>query len=244
MNDLGPDRAIGRTREEATTIGVGRKAMVSAAIGLIAAISPISMALAAADIPCVLPPGCIEIEAPAEVVEAVDEVGEGAGELLDEVEKAAEEATGGGTDPVTDPVVDGLKDTLDVTSGQPDPVAADGNGEGTRSPRDRAAGSRVDSERAAAVAAYQRTVDVMAAREARRAATARFDRAVSFVRTPPGLVERLAQAAVEAARTFTFPAILIGLVVGFVLVQSRIDQADPKLVFAPASSEQDYLNFT
>ncbi|MQA99087.1 MAG: hypothetical protein GEU78_02135 [Actinobacteria bacterium] len=201
------------------------------------------MALAAGDVdPCALPTGCPEIEAPAQVVEAVDEVGEGAGELLNEVEKAAQEATGGGTDPVTNPVV-GLENPLDLTSGQPGPVAANGNEERDRSPRDRGAGSRDYSERAAAVAAYQRTVDMMAAREARRAPAGPFDRAVSFVSTPPGLVERLTQAAVEAAKTFAFPAILIGLVAGFVLVQNRIDRADPKLVFAPVSSEQDYLSF-
>jgi hypothetical protein len=165
---------------------------------------------------------------------------------LDGVQDAAEEATGGGTDPVTDPVVDGLKDTLDLTSGQPDPVAADGNEEGTRSPRDRDAGSRDYAERAAAVAAYQRTVDMMAAREARRAASdGRFERAVSFVApSEPGPAERLAKGALEAAKAFTFPAILIGFMVGFILVQNRIDHTDPKLALAPVSSEQDYLSFS
>ena len=40
------------------------------------------------------------------------------------------------------------------------------------------------------------------------------------------------------ARTLAFPMLLIILVIGFVLVQDRIDRRDPKLALAPVGADQ------
>ncbi|MCA1703173.1 MAG: hypothetical protein LC808_07830 [Actinobacteria bacterium] len=53
----------------------------------------------------------------------------------------------------------------------------------------------------------------------------------------------LAQAAGEAAKRFAFPLILMALVVGFVLLQNRMDGKDVKFALAPVSSQQDLLSF-
>jgi hypothetical protein len=44
------------------------------------------------------------------------------------------------------------------------------------------------------------------------------------------------------ARTLAFPIVLIVLVIGFVLVQDRIDRRDPKLALAPVGA--DHLTFS
>ncbi|MEA2460080.1 MAG: hypothetical protein QOH90_257, partial [Actinomycetota bacterium] len=42
---------------------------------------------------------------------------------------------------------------------------------------------------------------------------------------------------------FAFPLILMALVIGFVLLQNRLDGKDVKFALAPISSEQDLLSF-
>jgi hypothetical protein len=230
---------VGSIREDAT-MTVGRKAMASVAIGLIAATSFVSTALAKGVLgTCALTTGCIEVDAPDVVVGTVDEVGEDAGKVLDDAKEGTDKATGGRTEPVTDPVIDKVNDTLDLTPGGSDPVKH------TKDEKRRSATNQ-DTSATAAAAASQRKFDMMAARETRRSAfDGRFERAVSFAPpSEPGLAERLAQAALDAAKAFTFPAILIGFMVGFILVQNRIDHTDPKLALAPVSSEQDYLSFS
>ena len=44
------------------------------------------------------------------------------------------------------------------------------------------------------------------------------------------------------ARTLAFPIVLIILVIGFVLVQDRVDRRDPKLALAPVAA--DHLTFS
>lgn len=46
----------------------------------------------------------------------------------------------------------------------------------------------------------------------------------------------------EIARRLAFPLVLVGLVLGFVAIQNRLDRRDPKL--ALASTTRDVLNFT
>jgi hypothetical protein len=152
--------------------------------------------------------------------------------------------TGSGTDPVTEPVVKDIKDTLDLTPGHTHPATDDKHKKKARGLD--GAGSTDTAPRSgpAATGGYQHRIDMLGAREARRALGSGLDRAVSFQPPEPSLSDRLAEAALEAAKAFAFPAILIGLMVGFVLVQNRIDHRDPKLALAPVSSEHDYLSFS
>jgi hypothetical protein len=55
----------------------------------------------------------------------------------------------------------------------------------------------------------------------------------------PGL---FAGSLPEIARRLAFPLVLVGLVLGFVAIQNRLDRKDPKL--ALASTTRDVLNFT
>jgi hypothetical protein len=52
-----------------------------------------------------------------------------------------------------------------------------------------------------------------------------------------GLAERLGRAAAAAAKGIGFPLGLAMIVAGFLLVQHRIDEKDPKLVLAPVRPE-------
>ena len=223
-----------------------RNALAALAIGLLAALFPISAAFAGELQTCALGDACVEVPVHDDVADAVDGTTGATSEAVDKTKEAADKATGGWSEPVTDPVVDGINETLDLT-----PSLKEGAGKGKKK-RDRngtgskaGSGSSFVNEQAAAAAAYERSFDALAAREARRLLDGRLDQAVSFIPpAEPPLGERLARAALEAAKAFTFPAILIGLVVGFVLVQNRIDHRDPKLAFAPVSSEQEYVSFT
>jgi hypothetical protein len=231
-----------------TTMTARRKALASLAIGLLAALFPISAAVADDVLQsCALPTGCVDVPVDDDVADAVDGATGATSKTVDKTKETTDKATGGWSEPVTDPVVDEINDTLDLTPTL-DPGGA-GKGKKKKQRNRQQEGSQagtgsVVNERAAAAAAYQNSVDALAAREARRALDGRINTAVSFAPPEIPLGERLAQAALEAAKAFTFPAILIGLVVGFVLVQNRIDHKDPKLAFAPVSSEQDYLSFS
>jgi hypothetical protein len=221
--------------------------LVVLTIGLIAALSPIAAASAQETLEtCALPTGCVEVDAPEGVVNAVDETTGAVGKTLDGAKEGADKATGGWTQPVTDPVVDGINETLDLTGGIDDEGAGMGKKKAKRSGSAQNSGSTstLANDRAAAAAAFERSVEALAAREAHQI-DREVNQAASFVPpTSPDLADRLAQAALEVVKAFTFPAILIGLVVGFVLLQNRIDHKDPKLAFAPVSSEQEFLSFT
>lgn len=56
-------------------------------------------------------------------------------------------------------------------------------------------------------------------------------------------IEQLAEAAVESAKKLAFPLALTVMVVGFLMVQGRVDRKDPKLALAPVTVEHDLLNF-
>jgi hypothetical protein len=53
----------------------------------------------------------------------------------------------------------------------------------------------------------------------------------------PGLAEQIGLAAVDAAKHFGFPLALALLVMGFLLIQNRLDRSDPKLALAPIRPE-------
>ena len=69
----------------------------------------------------------------------------------------------------------------------------------------------------------------------------------STTAAPPGddqsVIERLAQAAAEAAKRFAFPLALSLVVGGFLMLQNRLDNRDRKLALAPVDAEQDLLSF-
>jgi len=57
-----------------------------------------------------------------------------------------------------------------------------------------------------------------------------------------GVLERIGEAGARAAKSLALLLVLAGLVVGFVLIQDRLDRRDPKLALAPL--ESDDLRFT
>lgn len=62
--------------------------------------------------------------------------------------------------------------------------------------------------------------------------------------SPESALSQLAQAAGEAAKKLAFPMALTMMVLGFLVVQGRIDGRDEKLALAPIDAEQDLLSFS
>ncbi|MBA2724489.1 MAG: hypothetical protein H0U53_00730, partial [Actinobacteria bacterium] len=50
--------------------------------------------------------------------------------------------------------------------------------------------------------------------------------------------------AIEAAKLFAFPLALTLLVVGFMLIQNKIDKKDPKLALAAVDTTDELLSFS
>lgn len=222
---------------------VARKAIAFAVIGLIAGTFPISAAHAG-------PGNLVDDSLGGLVGETVDNVGKTVDTVGKTVDKTVEETTGetpkDPTEPVTGPVIEDVNETLGLNPGRTNPQTTDTTPKKSRASGDRTRKSGRHADAEVLAAAYLASFDRMAAREARRELeNGGFDRTVSFRSTPePNFGDRAAQAALDAAKAFTFPAILIGLIVGFILVQNRIDHRDPKLAYAPVSSDQDFLSFS
>jgi hypothetical protein len=53
----------------------------------------------------------------------------------------------------------------------------------------------------------------------------------------------LGREAARAVERFAFPLILMAFVVGFVLIQNRVDSKDAKFTLAAADSDSDLLSF-
>jgi hypothetical protein len=58
-----------------------------------------------------------------------------------------------------------------------------------------------------------------------------------------GVLERIGDAALEAARRLAFPLALALIVAAFLAIQGRFDSRDPKLALAPVDAEQGHLSF-
>jgi hypothetical protein len=52
------------------------------------------------------------------------------------------------------------------------------------------------------------------------------------------VLERIGQAGARAAKSLALVLVLAGLVVGFALIQDRVDRKDPKLALAPLDSDE------
>lgn len=83
----------------------------------------------------------------------------------------------------------------------------------------------------------------------RRGSSAEDPTAVATLQAVPAAEQgptltRLRRLTLPTARQFGFPLGLALLVLGFVVVQGRLDARDPKLAFAPVSVDDDLLPFT
>lgn len=61
---------------------------------------------------------------------------------------------------------------------------------------------------------------------------------------PAFTVDEALQRAIEAAKALAFPIALTLLVVGFMLIQNRIDKKDPKLALAAVDTADELLSFS
>ena len=71
-----------------------------------------------------------------------------------------------------------------------------------------------------------------------------FSGVATSVSTPQSVIAQIGRVAEAAAKQVAFPLALTLLVIGFLMVQNRIDNKDPKLALAPVDSEHDLLSFT
>lgn len=223
-------------------MNVARKAIAFAVIGLIAGAFPLSTAHAGLG-------DLVDDSLGSLVGDTVENVGDTVGNVGDTVDKTVEETIGEDSDdptePVTDPVIEDVNETLGLNPGGTDPTTNHKKTRKNRASGDRARNSGRHADAEVLAAAYQGNFDRMAARAARRELkNGGFDRVVAFRTSDPSVGDRAVEAALDAAKAFTFPAILIGLIIGFILVQNRIDHRDPKLAYAPVSSDQDFLSFS
>lgn len=60
----------------------------------------------------------------------------------------------------------------------------------------------------------------------------------------PDVIQQIGRVFAEAAEQAAFPAVLTALVIGFLMLQSRIDRRDPKLAMAPVDAEHEHLSFS
>jgi hypothetical protein len=192
------------------------------------------------------------------VVDTVEQTAGGAVETVEEtVDETADqvvavvENVGDTVKKTTDEVVDTVDDTVDNVNDTVhafDPVApppADGHSEqGANDPS--ASGARPNTE-PAVVRPQGRGRSAPTLEEvALVSGTAPASDAVIVTGTastsPFDPLGPFAGSLPEVARALAFPLVLVGLVLGFVAIQNRLDRKDPKL--ALASTTPDVLNFT
>lgn len=171
-------------------------------------------------------------------------------DTVDSVESSANKTTQGTQDTVngvTTSVTDTNKDDPSGTSGGRQYVAGERLRRTELTWRERVEKQRSASAAdktsaseglsAAALAAQLRAINVLSASDLARWAPV----SASPSSNP---LARLADVATEATKTLAFPFTLTLMVVGFLLIQGRVDGKDPKLALAPIDSEQDFLTFS
>ena len=184
-----------------------------------------------ADEPCLLPVGCA---APLDLDLALDPDG-----AVDDPVGTVTDVVGGAEETV-EPVVGPVRDLIDDVLGGEDPVEPPGDGpgdgrgtvvEGRTGSRDPSAGRDPSAERGPFFDGL--------VREDLRPDTL-IGSAASGTRPivgPAGVPGGPGVVVGAALRGLLLLAVLFGIAVGFVLVQSRIDRRDPRLAESPARAE-------
>lgn len=176
-------------------------------------------------------------------------------ETVDNSQDQVDQTTGGATGTVTE-TVGGVGSTVGGTvggaTGTVDKVTGDLTGNGGKKDR---RSDRQDAKTSASASGV--TGDDILGRsladalrvDGKGIAVARADgREFSGVAmsasAPQSVVAQIAKVAAAAVEQVAFPMALTLLVIGFLMVQNRIDNKDPKLALAPVDSEHDLLSFT
>lgn len=157
--------------------------------------------------------------------------------------------TGDALGTVGSETVTGTVEVIGGTLGTIDDVVEGGNKEQRAAgSRDRE-GSRTSSPATDGVVVLGKSLaDALEADNGSVTVTASADRATYATTSAPtageSVINQLGKIATEAVRQAAFPLALILMVIGFLMVQNRLDRKDPKLALAPVDSEQDLLSFT
>lgn len=160
-----------------------------------------------------------------------------------EVDKTTDETTGSISGPIggtVGGVVGGVEKTLDETTKtltgrnkEKDGKAGDGTAEGVPS-----------------VQVFHDTLAGALQADAERSSAELVALSSSFVgddasETAAGsVIQQIGRVAAEAAQQVAFPLLLTLMVMGFLMLQNKIDRRDPKLAMAPIDTEQDLLSFS
>lgn len=172
-----------------------------------------------------------------DVVTSIEKTVENSKETVTEVTETTEDTLGN----VRSGSVEGVVGTLEGTVGK-----VDKERDGKNSTRQRNTGT--GDTRSTSTDAVQVLGSSLA--EALRKDAKSFQTSPTSASTsasPPveqSLVQQIGRIAAEAVKQAAFPIALILLVVGFLMIQNRMDSRDPKLALAPVDSHHDSLSFT
>ncbi|MGH2749108.1 MAG: hypothetical protein ACRDKB_14470 [Actinomycetota bacterium] len=175
------------------------------------------------------------------VEEVVEETVPGGGttdpveDLTGSIEKTVGSVEGGSLDEITEPVTGPVVESVDKTVG----VAADSPNANHRTQTQRGSGGFVRGGSPAELFPHEFSGP--------SAGNPQRDLRIAPTSAPapsgPGLIERIAQAALDAAKKVAFPLALALIAGAFIVLQGRIDRRDPKLAAAPIEIDEQLLRF-
>ena len=190
------------------------------------------------------------------VNETTDGVSNGTGAIVDKTKETVnktvegvDKATGGAVTGTTDRVTKVFEDPLNRLE---NPLGfRDRDGKLTKKERKelRETGGYTRKQIAALQDALNRQsaqarVALLQHREGSHRTAPAFDAITQPIAAPEAPFSGLAQAAGEAAKKLAFPLALTLMVLGYLVVQGRIDGRDEKLALAPIDADQDLLSFS
>lgn len=177
------------------------------------------------------------------------------GETVDTTNETVKETTSDPTQTVTDTVGGVANEVNEKTGGTLDPVTNTVTGLAPKDGKTKAgttqsgpAGNRTARTREPAVLGTSFADALRADSKIIASGTSPALRDVqlasSVTAAADSLAEQIGAIARAAADQMAFPALLIVIVIGFLMVQNHIDRRDPKLAMAPVDSEHDLLSFS
>ena len=183
-----------------------------------------------------------------QVTDTVDRTNEQTGQAVDDTVDDATDVAGDAAKGRISPLDETLKETAGRVGGVVDSIlgqSSEGQGRERRDTSDGSAVSGSGTDRRVAAGG----IDGFVSAEGASSFLSSSDTAPGSeaVRTTPASLrspsESLIESIGEVLPRIAFPAALLILVAGYLVVQGRVDRTDPKLALAPIDMEQEFLSF-
>lgn len=181
-------------------------------------------------------------------VDPIGDVKKTVDKTVNDTSESVDETTGGATGPVTDTITKTISDTgdtLDSTTGTSTGTKKNKSRKKTKAGSGGSVTPRLYRD-GVTVTEWLTALNFVPSVGAEQPATRHISMASGYapVETGEGFLSKLGRIATEAAERMAFPLALTLLVVGFLVVQGRIDRKDPKLALAPVDAEHELLSFS